>query len=137
MAIGVLTYDFERILAFAQSRMPLARQEGMRGIGLERDGQVIASAIYEGFNGANIWVHLAAADGRSWLNRTFLRAGFAYPFAVCGVQKLWGWVDASNVDARRFDEHCGFVQQAVLPGAASDGGDVIVYGMTRAECRFL
>lgn len=138
MARGVLTFDFPRVAAFAQARIPsLALQQGMRAIGLERDGQVIAAAIYEGFNGANIWVHLAAVDGRSWLNRDFLRAGFAYPFKVCGVQTLWGWVEARNADARRFDEHVGFKQVACLPGAAGDGGDVLVYAMRRQECRFL
>jgi RimJ/RimL family protein N-acetyltransferase len=46
-------------------------------------------------------------------------------------------VEASNLPARRFDEHLGFQQEAVLQGAASDGGDVILYVMRRENCRYL
>jgi hypothetical protein len=46
-------------------------------------------------------------------------------------------VDASNTDARRFNEHLGFCEEARLIGAAADGGDVLLYVMWKAECRFL
>ena len=48
-----------------------------------------------------------------------------------------GYVDASNTDARRFDEHVGFQEEARLHGAAPDGGDVIIYVMHKKDCRFL
>jgi RimJ/RimL family protein N-acetyltransferase len=56
---------------------------------------------------------------------------------LCGVDRLSGYVDASNTDARRFDEHVGFQEVARLKGAAPDGGDVILYVMWRQDCRFL
>ena len=136
--LHTLEYDLEVVLPFAQSLIPgLARCDGMRGIGLRRHGDLVATAIYEGFNGQNIWAHLAGLPGRRWMTRDFLRAAFAYPYLVCGVQRLSGYVNASNTDARRLNEHLGYEEEARLKGAAPDGGDVILYVMWRENCRFL
>jgi hypothetical protein len=133
-----LDFELENVLPFVQSLIPgLAANDGMRAIGLRRNGELVAGAVYEGFNGRNMWVHLAGLPGRCWLNRRFLQAGFHYPFVLCGVDRLSGYVNASNTDARRFDEHVGFHEESRLKGAAPDGGDVILYVMWRQDCRFL
>jgi len=108
---------------------------GMRVIGLQRGGELVAGVAYEGFNGHNMWMHVAAVPGRRWMTREYLKACFLYPFQVAGVSRVGGYVDASNEAARRFDEHLGFVEEARLKGAAQDGGDVILYVMRREDCR--
>lgn len=131
-------YDLEQVLPFAQSLIPgLARNDGMRCIGLRKDGELVAAAVYEGFNGQNMWVHLAGVPGQRWMTRDFLRAGFAYPFLVCGVQRLSGYVNSSNLAARRLNEHFGYRVEATLKGAAPDGGDVLIYVMWRKDCRYV
>ena len=131
-------YDLEQVLPFAQSLIPgLARTDGMRCIGLRKDGELVAAAVYEGFNGQNMWVHLAGVPGQRWMTRDFLRAGFAYPFLVCGVQRLSGYVNSSNLAARRLNEHFGYRVEATLKGAAPDGGDVLIYVMWRKDCRYV
>lgn len=131
-------YDLEQVLPFAQSLIPgLARTDGMRCIGLRKDGDLVAAAVYEGFNGQNMWVHLAGVPGQRWMTRDFLRAGFAYPFLVCGVQRLSGYVNSSNLAARRLNEHFGYRVEATLKGAAPDGGDVLIYVMWRKDCRYV
>lgn len=133
-----LEYDLDVVLPFVQRLLPgLPKTQGMQGIGLRKRGNLVAGVIYEGFNGQNMWIHVAAEPGARWLVRDYLRACFVYPFVVCGVNRLSGYVNESNALARRFDEHLGFKQEAVLKGAAPDGGDVIVYVMWRDECRFL
>ena len=135
--MGTLVYDMARIAPFVQQRTGIALSQGMTGIGWQQGGRLVAGVLYEGFDGLNIWVHVAAEAGGRWLTRRFLRAGFAYPFEVCKVARLWGRVDASNAAARRFDEHLGFREVARLPGAAHDGGDVLIYRMSREECRYV
>ncbi len=131
-----LIIDDESVYRFLCTQgVELARAADQQGIGLERDGELVGGVMYEGFNGHNIWMHCAGI-GR-WITRDLLKAAFAYPFIQLDVLNVWGWVDASNTKARRLDEHLGFSQQAVLAGAAKDGGDVIIYRMTREECRFL
>lgn len=110
---------------------------GMKGIGLEKDARLVAGVVYEGFTGHNIFMHVAAEPGGKWLTRGFLSAAFAYPFDQLGVDRVTGWVEASNERARRFDEHLGFTPEAVLKGAATDGGDVIIYTMWRKDCRYV
>ena len=131
-------YDLDAVLPFAQSLIPgLQRADGMRAIGLRRDGELVAAAVYEGFNGRNVWVHLAAEAGAQWMTRAYLKACFAYPFLVCGVDRLSGYVNASNHAARRLNEHFGYRVEAVLCGAAPDGGDVLIYVMWRKDCRYV
>lgn len=126
-----------RVFAFVSQYMPMAMVAGMKGVGLEKDGELIAGVLYEGFNGQNVWAHLAGKPGKRWMNREFLWYGFHYPFNEMGVKRISGYVNASNTEARRLNEHFGYQEEARLKGAAPDGGDVILYVMWRENCRFL
>lgn len=133
-----LEFDTNEVLPFMHAFLPgFVQVDGMSAIGLRKDGELVAASVYEGFNGHNVWVHLAAVPGRHWLNRTFLYAAFAYVFVQLGCERISGYVEASNLDARRFDEHIGFREEARLKGAAKDGGDVILYVMWRKDCRYV
>lgn len=133
-----IEFDLDSVLSFVKSILPgFDRSERMRAIGLRRHGALVAGVVFDGFNGRNIWMHVAAVPGGEWLVRAYLMVCFAYPFELCGVDRISGYVDASNAMARRFDEHLGFREEARLAGAAADGGDVILYVMRRADCRYL
>lgn len=110
---------------------------GMKGLGLERDGELVAGVLYEGYTHHNIWMHVAGKPGSRWMTREYLRYCFHYPFVELGCRRVSGWVEASNEAARRFDEHLGFKEEARLKGAARDGGDVILYVMWREDCRYV
>lgn len=126
-----------RVWSFVRQHVPVNVVSDMKGLGLERDGELVAGVLYENWSGPNVWMHVAAVPGSRWLNREFLRYCFHYPFMELGCSRVSGYVEASNEAARRFDEHLGFKPEAVLKGAATDGGDVILYVMWRDECRFL
>lgn len=132
-----LVYDLDRLIEFSAPRNGLARCAQQAGIGLERDGELVAAVVFEGINKFNLWMHVSAIDGARWMTRAYLRAAFAYPFLVCKVQRISGYVEACNVRARAFNEHLGFRVEAVLEGAAKDGGDVLIYRMLREECRYV
>lgn len=133
-----LEYSLDAVLPFVQELVPgLARTDDMRAIGLRRADELVAGVLYEGFNGRNVWMHVAAAPGARWLVRDYLRACFAYPFQVCGVDRISGYVNESNAAARRFNEHLGFREEARLRGATPDGGDVIIFAMWRHDCRHI
>jgi RimJ/RimL family protein N-acetyltransferase len=132
-----LILEAQPVYDFVTGFMPLVRSEGQQGIGLVKDGEIIAGVLYDDYNGSNVWMHVAAKPGKTWLNRMFLRACFSYPFIQLNCKRVSGWVEVSNADARRFDEHLGFTPEAVLASAARDGGDVIIYRMFKDECRFI
>lgn len=131
-------YDLSRVLAFMRRHLPgLEHGQRATAIGLEREGKLTAGVLFDGLNPVNVWMHVAAEPGARWMTRDYLRAAFSYPFEVCQVQRISGYVDASNQAARRFNEHLGFRQEAALRGAAVDGGDVLIYVMWRHQCRFI
>ena len=105
------------------------------GIGLEENGELIAGVLYDMFNGKSIAMHVAAVGSR-WMTKEYLRYCFEYPFKQLGVKKILGLVDTENIDAQVFDEHLGFVVEATIKDAARRG-DLIVYSMTKDQCRFL
>lgn len=127
-----------RVWEFCKQHVPVSLVAGMKGLGLEDEsGELIAGVLYEGYNEHNVWMHVAAEPGGRWMTKEFLRYCFHYPFVELGCSRVSGYVEASNLAARRFDEHLGFRVEAVLKGAASDGGDVILYVMRREECRYV
>lgn len=132
-----LILECEPVYEFVTKFFPIVRSAGQQGIGLQKDGRLIAGVLFDDYNGSNVWMHVAAEPGRQWLNREFLFACFTYPFKQLNCKRVSGWVEASNTDARRFDEHLGFQQEAVLSSAARDGGDVIIYRMFKEECKYV
>lgn len=105
-------------------------------IGLWEDGKgPIAACLYESCNGASVVGHLAGI-GRKWMNREFLWFCFYYPFEQLKVNKILGLVESSNLEARRLDEHLGFHLEATLKDAAPNG-DLLIYSMTRDQCKWL
>lgn len=105
------------------------------GIGLEENGELIAGVLFDNYNGRSISMHVAAT-GKRWMNKAYLFACFHYPFMHLKVNKIIGLVDSTNLEAQRFDEHLGFSKEALIRDAGKIG-DLIIYSMTRPECRFL
>lgn len=99
------------------------------------DGEIIAGVVYDLYNGrsvnAHIWVHPDRTPSRAWY-----AAIFDYPFNRLGVDKIVGSVASGNSAARKLDEHFGFELEAVVRGYSEDG-DLLLYTMTRAQCRVL
>lgn len=128
--------DRDTAFNFVTAQLGCGRTENQRGLSLSKDGEVIAAIVYDEFNGSNVFMHVAATPGRRWMTRAFLHNAFLYPFVQMGANRITGWVEADNLDARRFDEHLGFRPEAVLKGAGSKGQDVILYVMHREDCRY-
>ena len=105
-------------------------------LGLAEDGKLIAGVVFDSWNGASLCMHVAAVPGSRWMTKEFLRLCFAYPFQQMGCTKLIGLVGSKNLAARKFDEHLGFVLEATLNEAHPDG-QLLVYTMTKAQCRWL
>lgn len=130
-----IVHDTFEVLKFMKTIMPLNAVEGMYGIGLKKDGEFIAGCMFEGINSHNAWVHLAAVPTKRWMTKQYLRECFGFAFDTLGIKRLRGYVNASNSAAIKLDEHFGYKREAVLEGAAPDGGDVILYVMRREDCR--
>ena len=70
------------------------------------------------------------------MTKSYLGFCFQYAFNQAKVNKILGFVGSKNLQARKFDEHLGFRLEASIEGAHIDG-DLLIYSMTRAQCRWL
>jgi hypothetical protein len=104
-----------------------------QAIGLEKDGNLIAGVIFERYNGVSLWMHVAI-EGR--LTPAYIKAIFNYAFIDCDVEKVIGTVTSGNVKAIKFDEHLGFTEEGRIRNACIEG-DIILYTMTKEQCRYI
>lgn len=104
-------------------------------IGRIENNRIVGGILYEDNNGANVVCHIAS-EGRRWLDRTFLWMIFDYPFRQLGVKRMTAPVVSNNERAKRFVEKLGFEAEAILRDAHPDG-DIIIYCLTAANCRWL
>jgi RimJ/RimL family protein N-acetyltransferase len=105
-------------------------------IGWEQDGQLTAVVVYDHWSGPDVNMHIAALPGCRWMRRLYLRTVFQYPFLKLGTRRVTANVASLNNPCVRFCLHIGFK----LEGIKRDGwhgDDMLVLGMTRAECRYL
>lgn len=102
-------------------------------IGFVKNGNILAVAGYDSFNGASVHVHIAI-EGK--INREFLWYIFHYPFVELKAKKLIGVVKSSNQKALKFDKHLGFIEEATIKDAAPCG-DLVILTMTKKQCKFL
>lgn len=105
-------------------------------IGLERDGELVAGVLFEGFNGNSIRMHVASDGTKKWMTREFLAVAFAYPFLQLKVKKILGLVDSMNENALSFDRALGFKTEHVIEDAGKTGS-LVILSMSRDDCRWL
>jgi hypothetical protein len=99
-----------------------------------RDGTLKGAVLYTNFRGPSIEMTCAGTPG--WLTRPHLREFFGYPFNQLGVRRVTGIVHRKNKHARNINERLGFKLEGVCRHGFKDG-DACVYGMTRADCRWI
>lgn len=102
-------------------------------IGLRKDGETVAGVIYENWNKASIFCHIAI-EGR--LTKSYLKAIFEYPFNACQVKKIIVPIVSSHVKSIKLVTNMGFTEEARIVDGAQDG-DIIFMTMTKDNCRFL
>ena len=107
--------------------------ERSNAIGLVKDDGIVAGVIFENWNGRSIMAHMVA-EGR--LNRDFIRAIFDYSYRVCGVAKTICPVAETNERSVALVKHMGFTEEARLRDC-SPQGDIVLFTLTKADCRFL
>jgi RimJ/RimL family protein N-acetyltransferase len=126
-----------RLLPWAQERIGVTFRNDAKTIGLERDGELCAVVVYDGFSECDCNMHIASDGTRAWMSKALLLSAFAFPFIQLGLLRLTGLVPADNQAALEFDENIGFVREGYHPKAGPGGKDLISLGMLRSACRFI
>lgn len=128
----------ERVMRFVAERTQEENGYPLyTAIGLEKNGQLVAGAVFNMHSGVNVMGHLASDGSKHWMTPAYLAACFRYAFVQLGCERITGLVRSDNIDAQRLDEHLGFKREGVLRKATPDGKDMFLYGLLKEECRFL
>jgi RimJ/RimL family protein N-acetyltransferase len=107
--------------------------EGDAAIGLVKDGKIIAGVLYENWNGRSIMAHMGI-EGR--LTPAFIGAVFDYAYNVCNVDKVILPIGSMNAKSIKLVENMGFAEEGRIADASPEG-DIVIYTLKKADCRFL
>lgn len=133
---SLLFDEDQRIADWCAMRMPHFSGWGTRPscIGLERDRKLRAGVVYTNYSRGNVFASIVI-DGR--MNRQFLHAIFFNPFIAWGVRHITCTIEDENLKSIKLCTHLGFKECGRLRQAAFNGGDIIILGMLKSECRWL
>jgi RimJ/RimL family protein N-acetyltransferase len=131
-----IVYDTPRIVEWVKARQPLMPNwHDAVAIGLQQaDGELVGGVVYENFGLADVNMHVCGEG--NWLTREFLIRVFYYPFIECKLRRVTALVASRNQQTLRFCSSLGFQYEGRARHALPDD-DVIIFGMLRAECRFI
>lgn len=128
-----LSFSREALTDWLKHRLGDKCGEWQELIGCQINGRTTAVVGYAHFDGRDIDMTLAV-DGRA--TPDFLLAAFAYPFTQLGCARVTCHVSDKNDRSLSIVRRLGFVKEGVKRNGMDDG-DALVFGMLRAECRFI
>lgn len=108
---------------------------GEQGLGLLRDGELVAGVTYYHNLRRSICMSIFTTD-RRWANRDYLYAVFAYPFVQLKVNKVLALIDSGNTNSMRLVGKHGARKEAVIEGAGKSG-DLVIWSMAASHCKWL
>lgn len=130
------TFDVERIGKWfmAKTGKPFY---GYRCIGWEEDGVLKAAILCDRFNLRECQMHIYAEPGCRWSTPERCRAAFDFVFNTLKRERVTCETPVSHRMMCRVNDHLGFVREGIKRAAADDGGDAVIFGMLREECRWI
>lgn len=123
------------VLQWASQRLQCDFGE-CRTIAHYRKGELVGVIVFSNYkvSSAEFSVVLKNKYGYS---REFLRVAANYIFNICGKRRLTAFVNPLNTEARHLVEKAGFKYEGMQREAADGGGDLLMYGLLKSECRWL
>ncbi len=91
---------------------------------------------YTAFIGKTCQMHMVNLKG-GYTPKGLLFGAFDYPFNFLGLEKVFGIVNSFNTKAMEYDKKLGFTEAIRFPGMHCDGGDLVVFDMNKADCRWI
>jgi len=125
--------------AFMEHYAHVGRTEDMRVMGWfdQETNELKCVIAMNGFMGNTCQVHIAMADNFHFAPRVFISAAADLLFNHLKRERIIGFVNSHNKKAMRFDRHMGYEEILRLPKAHDDGGDIVIFSMTREQCKYL
>jgi hypothetical protein len=101
-----------------------------------KENQIEWVVGYTAFIGKTCQMHMVNLKG-GYTPKELLKAAFDYPFNQCGLEMVFGIVNSNNVKAMEYDQKLGFTESKRFAGVHENGGDIVVFEMNKANCRWI
>ena len=110
-----------------------------RYIGWVVDDHLKMLVAFNAFMGHACQIHVAMDPGYHYTPKAMLEQVFRYAFSPQGANRrvLIGVVNSLNRRSMVFCKHLGFKVWSAIPGAHDDGGDIVLFTMSREDCRYI
>ena len=110
--------------------------EDTDGIVAERDGELVAAAVFDSFSENSCLSHIVIEDPFV-LRHHFLNFAFQLAFTAKGVGVVTGLTPADNKEALRFNRKIGMREVYRIRDGYKKGVDFVLQEMREEECRWL
>jgi RimJ/RimL family protein N-acetyltransferase len=91
---------------------------------------------YTAFIGKTCQMHMVNLKG-GYTPKKLLFSAFDYPFNYRNLEKVFGLVDSNNIKAMEYDQKLGFKEAIRFAEMHDSGGDLVVFEMNKADCRWI
>ena len=126
--MNIVTDD--RVLHFVSAAIGVSFVPPFTCMGIERDGEIVAGAIFNVFEGADVHVSIA---GHGW-TRGFCEAVGDYVFDQLRCERMTAKTE--KIEIVRFAERLGGQVEGLLRNHFGPGRDAFLVGILRDEWRF-
>ena len=110
--------------------------EDTDGVVAERNGELVAAAVFDSFSENSCLAHIVIEDPLV-LRHHFLNFAFQLAFTVKDVGVVTGLTPADNQEALRFNKKIGMREVYRIKDGYKIGVDFVLQEMRREECRWL
>lgn len=131
-----IVYDNEEVACWIKKIIG-AHYYGYRTAGLLRGGEIVAGILCDRFGLTDCYVHIATRQGVHWAKPEYCAIAFGYMFNYLRRERISTETPVSRSMMVRVNRHLGWVQEGLKRCGADDGGDAIIFGMLRDECRWI
>lgn len=136
ITVPVSPEQVEWCKAYLESRGAIGVSEYAQFLVWERDGMPKWVVAFDDWVGSTCQLYMAAPAGYA-PPRSMIRTVFNHAFNVLKRTHVFGIVNSLNTRAMRLDQWLGFVQILRVQGCHTGGGDLVVFQMTPATCRWI
>lgn len=98
---------------------------------------LLGVVCFNTFIGSTCQLHVAMRGERTFADLEFPQTVFDIVFNKLGLKKIFGTVNSKNDKAMRLNTSLGYEEEHRMPGLHDDGGDIVLFSMTKDQCRFL
>lgn len=119
-----------------QLGMELEELHPFTAMGVAIEGKLVGGVVYNNFRKHDIQLSAASINPK-WLSKNILTEIFTYPYIHLGCVRTTAVTGRKNSRTRKLLEGLGYRLEGVCRKGLDGKQDAIVYGMLKADCRWL